>query len=175
MNETGRFECLGQSNWIICIPLSPFCPGNVQFVSSLYWKANSYCPTGLIVRKGKSPNSKNEWDRGVSVPGAFKLDHFNAQKPILFINIFQIFSLSFPLANSSFLVLPKSCKGVTVEKGVYRVYRRTLVYPNSRNGWETLNPVPGAYKIYHVHDKMPSFLLSWNAWNVKSLKIPAFQ
>ena len=34
------FCCLGHSNWIICISLSPFCSGQFQFVSPLYWKAN---------------------------------------------------------------------------------------------------------------------------------------
>ena len=55
VNEKGGFECLGHSNWTICSPLSPFCCGNFQFVSSLYWEANSYYPRGLIVRRGKSP------------------------------------------------------------------------------------------------------------------------
>ena len=39
---------------------------------------------GLILRKGNSNNSWNGWDRGVSVPGAFKLDHLQPFKPILF-------------------------------------------------------------------------------------------
>ena len=47
-------------------------------------EANSYYPTGLIVRKGSSPNSRIGLDRGVSVPGAFKLDHLHPVKPILF-------------------------------------------------------------------------------------------
>ena len=39
---------------------------------------------GLIMRKGNSSNFKLRWDRGVSVPGAFKLDHLQPFKPILF-------------------------------------------------------------------------------------------
>ena len=44
----------------------------------------SYYPRGLIISKGNSPNSKIEWDRGVSVPGTFKLDHLQPVEPILF-------------------------------------------------------------------------------------------
>ena len=78
------FQCLGHSNWTPCSPLSPFCSKNFQFASSLYWGANSYCSSGLIVRKGKYPNLRNEWERGVSVPGAFKLDFLQPFQPILF-------------------------------------------------------------------------------------------
>ena len=84
MGETRHFQCLGHSNWTICSPWSPFCSGNFQFVSSLYWEANSYYPRGLIVRMGTFSNSKTEWDRGISVLGAFKLDHYHPFKPILF-------------------------------------------------------------------------------------------
>ena len=41
--------------------------------------------------KGDSPNSKKGWYRGVSVPGAFKLDHLQPVKPILFPKFFQLF------------------------------------------------------------------------------------
>ena len=84
LNETEGVECLGHSNWTICSPLSPFCSGNFQFVSSLYWEANSYYPRGLIVRKGSFSNSKTEWDRGVWMSGAIKLDHLQPFQPILF-------------------------------------------------------------------------------------------
>ena len=46
-------------------------------------EANSYYPRGLILREGNSPNSKNGWDSGVSVPGAFKLNHLQPVNPIL--------------------------------------------------------------------------------------------
>ena len=39
---------------------------------------------GPIIGKGNSSNSKTEWDRRVSVPGAFKLDHLQSIKPLLF-------------------------------------------------------------------------------------------
>ena len=34
------------------------------------------------MRDGKSPNPRNELDRGFSVPGAFKLDYLQPFKPI---------------------------------------------------------------------------------------------
>ena len=83
LKETMGFLCLGHSNWTICIPLSPFCSGSFQFVSCSHWEANSYYSRGLIVRKEKSPNSKTKRDKGVFVPGAFKLDHLYPLKPIL--------------------------------------------------------------------------------------------
>ena len=64
MNYTEGFECLGHSNWTNSSPLSPFCSGNFQFVTSLYWEANSYYPRGLILRKGSFANSRNGLDRG---------------------------------------------------------------------------------------------------------------
>ena len=72
MDETGGFECLGHSNWTICIPLSPFCSGNFQFVSPLYWEANSYYPRGLIVRKGKSQTPQLDETEGFECLGHSK-------------------------------------------------------------------------------------------------------
>ena len=40
-------------------------------------------PRGPIIRKGKSSNLKIGCCRGVSVPGAFKLDHLQPGKPLL--------------------------------------------------------------------------------------------
>ena len=91
MNETGGSGCLGHSNRTICSPLSPFCSGKFQFVSPLYWEA----PRRLIVRKGSFPNSRNEWDRGFWVPGAFKLDHLQPFEPFCSCN-FPLSSLFFP-------------------------------------------------------------------------------
>ena len=92
-NEWDRgFECLGHSNWTICIPLSHFCSGNFQNFSLSYWEANSYYPRGLIVRKGSFANSRNGWDRGISVPGAFKLDHWHPSKPLLIWHFSKLFT-----------------------------------------------------------------------------------
>ena len=42
--------------------------------------------------KGNSSNFKIGWDRGVSVPGAFKLDHLQPFEPILSQKIFNFFT-----------------------------------------------------------------------------------
>ena len=68
------FQCPGHSNWTIWSRLGWFCFGIFQKVLSLYWEANSYYPRGLILRKGTFSKSRNGWDKGFSVPGAFKLD-----------------------------------------------------------------------------------------------------
>ena len=44
------------------------------------------------MRKGNSSNFQYGPDRGVSVPGAFKLDHLQPFKPILFPKIFNLFT-----------------------------------------------------------------------------------
>ena len=84
MGETEGFQCLGHSNWTICSLLSPFCSENFPIFPLSYWGANSYYPRGLIMGKGSSHNPKTEWDSGVSVLGAFILDHLHHFKPILF-------------------------------------------------------------------------------------------
>ena len=84
MDKIEGFQCLGHSNWTTGSPLSPFCFKFFPICSPSYWGAHSYYPRGLILEKGNSPNSRNGCDRGVSVPGAFKLDHLQPFKPILF-------------------------------------------------------------------------------------------
>ena len=44
------------------------------------------------MRKGNSHNSINGLDRGVSVPGAFKVDHLHPVKPILFSKFYNFFT-----------------------------------------------------------------------------------
>ena len=44
------------------------------------------------MRKGKSPNFRIGLDRGVSVPGAFKLDHLQPIEPILFSKFYNFFT-----------------------------------------------------------------------------------
>ena len=87
------------SNWTICIPLKPFCPGNFQTFLLSYWEANSYYPIETIMGKRNSSNPKIGWQRGVSVPGAFKLDHLHPIKPLLSWK-FSNFLLSYWEANS---------------------------------------------------------------------------
>ena len=50
-DETEGFQCLGHSNWTICSTLSPFCSKRFSTFSLLYWEANSYYPTGILMGK----------------------------------------------------------------------------------------------------------------------------
>ena len=90
MDLTEGFQCLGHSNWTICTLLSQFYFPNFTTFSLSCWEANSYYPRGLIMRKGNSPNSRSGLDRGVPVPGAFKLDHLQPVKQILSRSIFAM-------------------------------------------------------------------------------------
>ena len=92
MNVTESFQCLGHSNWTICSPLSQSCFLNFPTFHFYYWEANSYYPRGLIMGKGNSSNSKTGWEKGISVPGAFKLDHLQPVKPILFSKFSNFFT-----------------------------------------------------------------------------------
>ena len=78
-------------------------------------EANSYYPRGLIMRKGNSPNSRNGLDRGVSVPGAFKLDHLQPVKPILFPKFYNFFTF---MVGGKFL-LPQGEEGWKWENGFH--------------------------------------------------------
>ena len=75
--------------------LSPICCGIFFNFPLLYWKANSYYPRGLINRNGNSTISRKEWEQGVLMPGAFKLDHLQPVESIWFWNFsyFCIFIL----------------------------------------------------------------------------------
>ena len=117
MNETEGFGCLGHSKWTICSPLSPFCSGNFPFVSFSYWGTISYYPRGLILRKGRFANSKSEGDRGVWVPGAFKLDNLQPFKPILFWQ----FSISFTFILGGQFLLPQRANS---EKGDFSQFQK---------------------------------------------------
>ena len=70
------------------------------------------------MRKGNSPNSRNGLDRGVSVPGAFKLDHLQPVEPTLFSKFYNFFTFILE-ANSYY---PR------------RLIMRKEYSPNSRNG-----------------------------------------
>ena len=117
LDETEGFQCLGHSNWTTCSPLSPFCSEIFPTFSLSYWGAHSYYPRGLIMGKGNSPNSQYGWDWGVSVPGAFKLDHLQPVEPILFWN-FSNFWLSCPRAH--FLYSPGKWENGTLPAWVGR-------------------------------------------------------
>ena len=121
-DETEGFQCLRHSNWIVCSPLSPFCSEKFPTFSVSYWGANSYYPRGLIMEKGISPNSQYGWDWGVSVPGAFKLDHLQPFKPILFWNFSNFFT--FILGSPFFYP-----RGLIMRKGNYISTGRKYIFP----------------------------------------------
>ena len=78
------FLCLGHSNWTICSLLSQFCFVNFTIFHSFILGANSYYPRGGKTENGKMEFSQPGYESGISVPGAFKLDHLLIFKPILF-------------------------------------------------------------------------------------------
>ena len=86
----------GLSAWGIQIGPVAACQANFIFQIYNFFTfiqgANSYYPRGLIMGKGNSPNSRNGLDRGVWVPGAFKLDHLQPIKPILFSKFYNFFT-----------------------------------------------------------------------------------
>ena len=80
MPTTG-FECPGNPSWVICSRLSPFC-------SEKFRNFSLSCRGGQFLlsrrpnewRKGNSSDSREEWGRGRSGPGAFILDHLQPFK-----------------------------------------------------------------------------------------------
>ena len=108
LDETEGFQCLGHSNWTICSPLSPFCSEIFQTFSLSYWGANSYYPRGLILGVGRISLSHYGWHRGVWVSGAFKLDHLQPFKPILFWNFSNFFTF---ILGSPFLLPQRANNG----------------------------------------------------------------
>ena len=142
LNEREGFQCLGHSNWTICMPLNHFCRGEIPSFSLSYWEANSYYPRGPIIRKGNSSNLKSGWNRGFSVPGTSKLYRLHPIKRLLFWN-FPTFSLSYWEANSYYPRGPIMGKGNS---------------PNFKIGWQRGFSVPGPFVLDHIH---PFKLLLW--------------
>ena len=103
-------------------------------------EANSYYPRGLIMRKGNSPNSRNWVIRGVSVPGAFKLDHLQPIKPILFPKCYNFFTF---MLGGQFL-LPQRGEGWKRENG----FLTTWVWHRSLSAW-------GIQKLDHLKQSKP--------------------
>ena len=64
------------------------------------------------MRKGRFSNSKTEWDRGVWVPGAFKLDHLHPFEPISFWQ----FSICFIFILGGHFLLPQRTNSEKREK-----------------------------------------------------------
>ena len=91
------------------------------------------------MRKGNSSNARNGLDRGVSVPGAFKLDHLHPVKPILFSKFYNFFT--FILEANSYYP-----RGLILRKGNS---------PNSKNGCDRGVWVPGAFELDHLQPAKP--------------------
>ena len=81
--------------------------GAVQSTPS-YWGAHSYYPRGLIMGKGNSLNFQYGWHRGVWVPWAFKLEHLQPVKPILFWKFSNFFTF---ILGAQFLLTQRANKG----------------------------------------------------------------
>ena len=97
--------------------------------------------------KGNSPDSKNGWYRGVSEPGAFKLDHLQPVEPILLWKFSNFFT--FILGANSYY--PR------------RLIIRKEIFPNSKNWWYRGVSVPGAFKLDHLQPVEP--ILIWKFSN----------
>ena len=63
--------------------------------------ANSYYPRKGKAENGKMDISQSEWKRGISVAGAFKVDHLQPVKPILFPKFCNFFTFILE-ANSNY-------------------------------------------------------------------------
>ena len=146
-------DYLMQCKTIICFRACMILSGNFPSHLSMrlwlwfslpYWEANSYYPSWTIMGKGNSSNHKIGWDRGLSVPGAFKLDHLHPFQPLFFWN-FPTFSLSYWESNS------------------YYPRRTIMGKGNSSNhkiAWDRGLSVPGAFKLDHLHPFKP-LLIFW--------------
>ena len=87
MDDTEGFGCLGHSNWTICSLLSHICSPNFPTFSLSYWRRPILITPErgrLKMGKGGKGNSPKMDETGVLVPRAFKLDHLQPVKPILF-------------------------------------------------------------------------------------------
>ena len=65
-------------------PAKPILFVNFPIFAPSYWRANSYYPREGKTENGKIEFSQPESESGISVPGAFKLDHLQPVEPILF-------------------------------------------------------------------------------------------
>ena len=84
-------------------------------ISPLYWEANSYYPREGQAGNGKMEISQPENDTSFSVPGAFKLDHLQPSKPILFPKFYNFFIF---MLGGQFL-LPQGEEGWKWENGFH--------------------------------------------------------
>ena len=106
-------------------PVRPILFSKLYNFFTFILEANSYYPRGLIMRKGNSPNFRNELDGGVCVPGEFKLDHLHPVKQILFFKFYNYFT--FILEVNSYYP-----RAVIQRSGLYLVLQDQELLPDQR-------------------------------------------
>ena len=151
-----EIQCLESLNWTIFKHFSHLCPGNFPTFPFSYWGANSYYPRGLIIRKGDSSNFKMWWDRVVSVPGPFKLDHLQLIEPILFQKIFNFFTF---ILGGQFLLPQRANNG---KRGFIQLQNWMRQRGFSAWGIQTgpfaahwAHFVPKDFQLFHLHTGRP--------------------
>ena len=98
----------GLSAWVI--QTGPFAAfwANFLFEFSNFFtfilEANSYYPIEWKTENGKMEFSQPEYESGISVPGAFKLDHLQPVEPILFCKFYNFCT---PLYWGPILITPE--------------------------------------------------------------------
>ena len=128
--------------------------GNLQpFKPILFWQfsicfifilgAQFLLPHRANSEKREKCNSRTEWDIGVWVPGALKLDHLQPLKPFSFWQ----FSICFIFILGGQFLLPQKANSEKREKC------------NSRTEWDRGVWVPGALKLDHLQPVKP--ILFW--------------
>merc|ERR1711978_173272 len=68
-NETGGFQCLGHSNWIICSPLSHFCSNIFSLFHLHTGRPILITPEGQLSEMGILPTSKQNKTGGFQCLG----------------------------------------------------------------------------------------------------------
>ena len=98
-----------------------------------------------MANNGKMEISQPEWGTGIWVPGAFKLDHLQPVKPILFPNFstFYIFILGSPF------LLPQTRGLIIMGRGDSH---------NSKNGWDWGVSVPMGHSNWTTCSPLSPFL-----------------
>ena len=82
VNDIKYFMTLGHSNWTICSQQNPF----LRYKFPPFHQRHAAFPFSCMQRKGQpTVDLKSGWHQGVYDPGAFKLDHLESTKPILYI------------------------------------------------------------------------------------------
>ena len=107
--------------------------------------------------KGNSSNIKTEWDRGFSVPRAFKLDHLQPIQPILF----RKFSIFFTFILGSHFLLPQMANngGITqLQNWITQMEFHAWGIRTSPFAAQSTYIVQEIFHPFHLHTGEPFFL-----------------